>query len=50
MNYAALNVIEALPSYFHGPEGNEDVLQRLAGAKIVRIGSSADEVGEKAAV
>lgn len=40
MNYSALSVNEALPGYFHGPDGGEDVFRRLAGAKIVRFGST----------
>lgn len=42
MNYADLNVIEALPDYFHGPLGGEDAFRRLAGARIVKIGASSD--------
>jgi hypothetical protein len=43
VNYSALNVVEALPGYFHGPAGDEAVFRRLAGASIIRIGSTSDE-------
>lgn len=43
MDYAKLEITEALPSLFHGPDGAEDVFRRLRGAEIMRLGSTAAE-------
>jgi len=43
VDYESLEVIEALPDFFHSPRGKEEVFRRLAGAKIVRIGSTAEK-------
>lgn len=40
---ACLTVIEALPAGWHQPEGGEEVFRRLRGAKLVQIGSPAEE-------
>lgn len=38
-DYATLSIVPAAPSALHEPEGDEEVFQRLKGAKIVNIGS-----------
>ena len=40
MDYAELKVIEALPHYFHPPSGDDEVFRRLAGATILRLGTT----------
>jgi hypothetical protein len=43
LDYANLTIMEALPDYLHGPSGGQDVFRRLAGAKIIRIGSTQED-------
>jgi hypothetical protein len=43
-NFGRLQIIEALPHALYAPEGGEALLQEMAGASIVRIGST-DEDG-----
>jgi hypothetical protein len=40
-DFKDLEVVPALPSYFHRPEGGEELFAALTGAQIVRIGSPA---------
>jgi hypothetical protein len=47
-NYACMTVIEAAPSANHYPSGDEEAFKRLAGATIVRIGSSPDAASPEA--
>jgi hypothetical protein len=43
MKFEQVPIIEALPDFFQGPSGGEVVLQRLAGARIIRVGSTTEE-------
>ncbi|MSP76029.1 MAG: hypothetical protein EXR12_07830 [Rhodospirillaceae bacterium] len=39
LDFKNLEVVAALPSAFHFPEGAEELFKRLAGAEIIRIGA-----------
>ena len=41
--YAELSVVEALPFCRFAPEGGEELLRRMAGATIMRIGSTNED-------
>ena len=43
MDYAALEIMEALPHALYQPESGEILLRRMRGATIVRIGSTDEE-------
>jgi hypothetical protein len=38
--FAALDIVEALPMGSYAPQGGEAILRAMAGARIVRIGST----------
>jgi hypothetical protein len=40
VDYAGLKIVEALPDFFAVPTARRDIFRRLAGAKIIRIGST----------
>jgi hypothetical protein len=42
VDYAGLDVVEALPTSLHAPAGGEDLFRRLRGAIIERIGSTGE--------
>jgi hypothetical protein len=42
-NYSGLDVVEALPLSRYYPEGGEELLCGMAGATIMRIGSTGEE-------
>jgi hypothetical protein len=42
LDYKGLEIIPALPSGLHLPEGDEEIFRRLVGCKITGIGSTAN--------
>lgn len=50
VDYAALDLVQALPDYFHPPSEDETVFRRLAGARVVKIRTPRGLVGREASI